>query len=101
MLCDQRQPEPECAGAVCSEKWIQRLPPLSRLDATGIYRLKNEFRSVASLVHENLVRLYELHADGERWFFTMSLVEGVPFTDHVREDAELGFSAHGGGARRE
>jgi eukaryotic-like serine/threonine-protein kinase len=67
------------------------LKTLSRLDAPGIYRIKNEFRSVASLVHENLVRLYELHAEGDRWFFTMSLADGVPFTEHVREDADVGF----------
>jgi eukaryotic-like serine/threonine-protein kinase len=68
------------------------LKTLSRLDADGIYRIKNEFRSVASVVHENLVPLYELHAERGRWFFTMGLIGGGSFTEHVREDADLGFS---------
>jgi eukaryotic-like serine/threonine-protein kinase len=67
------------------------LKTLSRVDATSIYRLKNEFRSVASLAHENLVQLYELHADSGRWFFTMSLVDGVPFTEYVRENSDVAF----------
>ncbi len=49
-----------------------------------IFRLKREFRSLAGLSHPNLVRLYDLHAaDGVAWF-TMELVEGVGFVEHVR-----------------
>ncbi len=60
------------------------LKTLTRLDATGIYRLKGEFRSLASVVHPNLVRLHDLFADDEQWFFTMDLVAGRPFLEHVR-----------------
>jgi len=45
--------------------------------------LKKEFRSVADLVHENLVGLHELVCEDGRWFITMDLVEGVDFSTHV------------------
>jgi hypothetical protein len=38
------------------------LKTLNRLDAASVYRLKNEFRALADLTHENLVRLHELFA---------------------------------------
>ena len=60
------------------------LKKLLGTDATAIYRLKNEFRALADVVHPNLVRLYELIGDDEEWFFTMELVDGVDFLQAVR-----------------
>ena len=60
------------------------LKTLKFATARGIPRLKAEFRALADVVHPNLVRLYELIGDGDRWFFTMELVEGWTLSDHIR-----------------
>ena len=53
------------------------LKTVTRQDTSALYQFKREFRSLADLVHPNLVELYELHGDDTRWFFTMELVRGV------------------------
>lgn len=60
------------------------LKVLTRVDAAGIYRLKQEFRSLADVVHPNLVALHDLVSSEERWCFTMELVRGTDFVAHVR-----------------
>jgi hypothetical protein len=65
------------------------LKTLNRLDAVGVYRLKNEFRAISDVDHPNLVKLYELFAEGDAWFFTMELVEGERFDRWVRRGGEL------------
>lgn len=54
------------------------LKALHTLDAEGLFRLKSEFRALVDLAHPNLVRLEELFADGDQWFMTLELIEGVP-----------------------
>ncbi|HEX4445721.1 MAG TPA: protein kinase, partial [Polyangiaceae bacterium] len=57
---------------------------LVRFDAGAFYLFKQEFRTLANLLHPNLVRLYDLVASGpEGVFFTMELVSGRNFRDHV------------------
>ncbi len=68
---------------------VVALKTVRAVEPDSLYRLKTEFRARADLEHRNLVRLGELlHADGH-WFFTMELIDGVTFLDHVRDpDAE-------------
>lgn len=60
------------------------LKTLKRLDPYGLRRLKAEFRSVADVVHENLVLLHELVSEGDDLFFVMEYVEGKNFLEYVR-----------------
>lgn len=62
------------------------LKTLNRLDAASVYRLKNEFRSLADVRHQNLCRLHELFHDLGEWFFTMEVVDGERFDEWVRGD---------------
>ena len=55
---------------------LKTLPPLSW---NRLSLFKNEFRVVRGLSHRNLVTLGELVKDRDHWFFTMELVDGVPF----------------------
>jgi eukaryotic-like serine/threonine-protein kinase len=47
--------------------------------------VKAEFRSLSSLVHPNLVQLYELVIDDTYAFFTMEQVRGLDFSHYVRQ----------------
>lgn len=61
---------------------------LQRLDGKSLLRFKREFRSLADITHDNLVRLDELFSADDLWFFTMELVHGVSFIDYVQPGAE-------------
>ena len=77
----------------------QREVALKTLKAQGardLYRFKREFRTLCDLVHPSLCTLLELHTTGDEWFFTMELVDGVPFIDWVRpSDGSDDFSTDG------
>ena len=61
------------------------LKTLPFVDAAGIYRLKQEFRSLAGVRHPNLVGLHELFCDNGDWYFTMDLVRGLPLFEYLGE----------------
>jgi two-component system sensor kinase len=56
---------------------------LPSLDPALLSRFKREFRVLVRLDHPNVVRLFELNSDGESWFFTMEIVEGVDLLNYV------------------
>lgn len=59
---------------------------LKHLDPHHLVRFKREFRTLADVSHENLVRLDRLEQDGDSCWFAMELVDGVDFLTWVRGD---------------
>jgi serine/threonine protein kinase len=57
---------------------------LSRIDPVSLLSFKAEFRSLANIVHPNLLQLYELLARDNDWILSMELIEGGDFLQHVR-----------------
>jgi len=59
------------------------LKTLPHADPLLLSRFKREFRALAGLDHPHVVKLFELTSDGETWFFTMEMIEGVDLLNHV------------------
>ncbi|HEX6719356.1 MAG TPA: protein kinase [Pyrinomonadaceae bacterium] len=68
----------------CERNTTVALKALREANADGIYRFKREFRAFADVAHPNLVTLYELIFDGDKWFLTMELIDGCNFVDYVQ-----------------
>src|SRR4029078_11959545 len=64
---------------------------LPNADAPALFSFKREFRSLATIVHPNLVALHELISDGATWFFTKEIVDGVDFLKRVRPNGECDY----------
>jgi eukaryotic-like serine/threonine-protein kinase len=68
------------------------LKMMTAVNASGIYRLKQEFRALADVIHPNLVALHELFYDQNQWFFTMDFVPGCTLfsePDKTRDEEGL------------
>ena len=65
------------------------LKVLNRVSASALLRFKHEFRNLLDVSHPNLVTLYELISDGQNWFLTMELLDGVDFLTYVHVDATV------------
>jgi eukaryotic-like serine/threonine-protein kinase len=63
---------------------IVALKVLTRTDPARLGLFKREFRALADVSHPNLITYYELESHRDRWFFTMELVDGTTFLEHVR-----------------
>ncbi|RMH40022.1 MAG: serine/threonine protein kinase, partial [Deltaproteobacteria bacterium] len=57
---------------------------LRTLTGDALARFKHEFRVARAFAHPNIVRLGELFEQDGEWFFTMELVDGCDFLEHVR-----------------
>lgn len=51
--------------------------------------LKAEFRLLANVLHPNLVELFELFSGDEHCFFTMELLAGVTFDQHLAAAVDI------------
>jgi hypothetical protein len=73
------------------------LKTLHEVEPESLFRFKREFRSLADVSHPHLVSLYDLFAEGERWFFTMELLDAVDFLAHVHSPhapGDVGARSH-------
>ena len=61
----------------------------SSRDAERLHRFRREFRSLSEINHPNLAGMQSLEVDGNQWFFTMDLIDGVDFLDYVRPGNKL------------
>jgi len=52
------------------------LKTLYQVSPSSIYRLKQEFRSLAGIIHPNLIGLHDLFCEDGNWFFTMDYIDG-------------------------
>jgi eukaryotic-like serine/threonine-protein kinase len=57
---------------------------LGEIDADAVHSFKAEFRDFQHLHHPNIVALDEFFSEGPQWYFTMELVPGREFLEHVR-----------------
>jgi len=63
---------------------VVALKTLTRAEASHISRFRMSFARSPMCLIRIWVALYEFMADGQYWFFTMELVQGINFLEYVR-----------------
>ena len=58
-------------------------------DAERLHKFRREFRALSDVNHPNLVGMQSLEVDGDQWFLTMDLIDGVDFTSYVCPHVKL------------
>jgi serine/threonine protein kinase len=66
------------------------LKTVGRVAGDSLLRFKREFRALQEIHHVNVVELGELFERDGEWFFTMELVSGTDFLQHVRPGSTPG-----------
>jgi serine/threonine protein kinase/formylglycine-generating enzyme required for sulfatase activity len=59
-------------------------------DAKAEARFSREIRALGRVEHPNLVKIFTSGSEGDRWFYAMELIEGVPLSavcDHIQSTA--------------
>lgn len=59
------------------------LKVLHQVDPLSLYLFKSEFRTLADVVHPNLVTFFQLLCEDERWFISMELIPGAHLLDFL------------------
>jgi hypothetical protein len=76
------------------------LKTLRAMDGELLLQLKSEFRALQDIDHPNLIHLEDLMREGDTWFFTMELVNGVSFATYVTTGAAETSSTDGSNRAR-
>jgi serine/threonine protein kinase/tetratricopeptide (TPR) repeat protein len=61
---------------------------LQQTDEHSIARLKREFRTLSTINHKNVIRLYDLGRARDEWFLSMEYLNGPTLLDYLDSNAE-------------
>ncbi|BBM83723.1 serine/threonine-protein kinase [Candidatus Uabimicrobium amorphum] len=68
---------------------IVAMKVLIRSSQENNMRFLREAKATARLRHPNIVTLYDIGQDQDKYFFTMDFIEGVPLDEFIKSDATI------------
>jgi len=68
---------------------LKVLPPHFVHDEEFVIRFRREALAVAKLQHQNIVKVYEFHDDGELFYLVMELIEGGSLSELIKKGTTL------------